>query len=173
MTPLRVDAPENAVCARAEEQGASLVLSGGATKALPSTAEVPSPNYFRADARRTLAREIAAAGVAASPFLPVARPGDGACQARCRQRGQRAQSVTSARKSGRKPARPKAWPSGWYHGESNGARFAVSLPLVPCTLRFFARPNHRRIYSKATMWLDCHSFQLSCLRPLCRAPKAS
>ncbi len=44
MTPLRDDDPENTVCARAEEQGVGLILSGwGGDEAQPLTVAVRSP----------------------------------------------------------------------------------------------------------------------------------
>ncbi|MGH6846417.1 MAG: asparagine synthase-related protein [Methylocella sp.] len=61
MTPLRADAPENAVCARAEEQGVSLVLSGwGGDEGATFNGRGTLAELFLRLRWRTLAREVAA-----------------------------------------------------------------------------------------------------------------
>ncbi len=61
MTSFRADAPENAVCARAEEQGVDLVLSGwGGDEAATFNARGTLAELFLHGRWRTLAREVSA-----------------------------------------------------------------------------------------------------------------
>ncbi|MGH6822019.1 MAG: asparagine synthase-related protein [Methylocella sp.] len=61
MTPLRADAPENALCLRAEEQGVSLVLSGwGGDEGATFNGRGTLAELFLRGRWRTLAREVAA-----------------------------------------------------------------------------------------------------------------
>ena len=88
VTPLRADAPENAVCTRAEEQGVGLVLSGwggdeGATfNGRGTLAELfLRGRWSNAGARSSGAKTRAGlAGVAhflrRGPLLPVALPAE-------------------------------------------------------------------------------------------------
>jgi asparagine synthase (glutamine-hydrolysing) len=84
VTPLRADAPENAVCTRAEEQGVGLVLSGwGGDEGATFNGRGTLAELFLRGRWRTLAREVARAGLAGvahflrrGPLLPVARPGE-------------------------------------------------------------------------------------------------
>jgi asparagine synthase (glutamine-hydrolysing) len=61
MTPLRADAPDNAVCTRAEEQGIGLVLSGwGGDEGATFNGRGTLAELFLRGRWRTLAREVAA-----------------------------------------------------------------------------------------------------------------
>ena len=61
VTPLRADAPENAVCTRAEEQGVGLVLSGwGGDEGATFNGKGTLAELFLRGRWRTLAREVAA-----------------------------------------------------------------------------------------------------------------
>ncbi len=61
MTPVRADAPDNAVCARAEEQGVGLVLSGwGGDEGASFNGRGTLAELFLRGCWRTLAREVAA-----------------------------------------------------------------------------------------------------------------
>ncbi|MGB6492918.1 MAG: asparagine synthase-related protein, partial [Methylocella sp.] len=61
MTPLRADAPENAVCTRAEEQGVGLVLSGwGGDEGATFNGRGTLAELFLHGRWRTIAREVAA-----------------------------------------------------------------------------------------------------------------
>jgi asparagine synthase (glutamine-hydrolysing) len=86
MTPLRADAPENAVCARAEEQGVGVVLSGwGGDEGATFNGRGALAEMFFGGRWRKLAREISALkrergfpalqtfyGEVVSPMLPEA-----------------------------------------------------------------------------------------------------